>query len=97
MPQVCHWIRDEDGFEVMIPRCWGSVLDPAGCTCSVDGSRIERAERAREIAEGEVMRLREKLLRQADRYSDSVRYQQRLHAEWRALRALLESLEGPKS
>lgn len=92
----CHWVRDEDGFEVLIPRCWGSVLDPAGCTCDVEGSRLEQAERARVSAEAEIMRLREKLERQADRYAASTRYQQRLWAELRRLRAEVESLAGPE-
>ncbi|MCJ1903074.1 MULTISPECIES: hypothetical protein [Paracoccus] len=92
----CHWVRDEDGFEVLIPRCWGSVLDPAGCTCDVEGSRLEQAERGRVSAEAEIMRLREKLERQADRYAASMRYQQRLWAELRRLRAEVESLAGPE-
>lgn len=95
-PDRCHWVRDSDGLEVLIPICWGSVLDPEGCTCEVEGSRLERAECGRQIAEAEVLRLREKLARHADRYADTIASQQRLWREARDLRARLESLEQPK-
>lgn len=97
MPDRCYWTRDEDGLEVLIPRCWGSVLDPAGCTCAVEGSALEKAERRRDIAEGEVLRLREKLIRATDRYEEILRKDRRWGAEVRRLEALVASLEGSKS
>lgn len=86
-PTRCHWVRHSDGVDVLIPMCWGAVHDPSECTCVTDGSRLERAEIAREIAEGEVLRLRNKLLGQADRYAATLRHQEGLYAEIRRLRA----------
>jgi len=97
LPDRCYWTRDEDGLEVLIPRCWGSVLDPAGCSCEVEGSVLEKAERRRDIAEGEVLRLREKLIRATDRYDGALRWQRRQYQEIKRLEALVASLEGSKS
>ena len=95
MTDRCHWVRCEDGTEVLVPGCWASVHDPAACTCGIEGSRLERAEAARDSAEAEVLRLREKLARHADRYAASQRYQQRMWREIRDLRLRLESLADP--
>lgn len=56
----CHWVRDADGTEVMIPMCIGcAVLGPAQCTCNTPESAIEEAQRRRDEAERYVTRLRE--------------------------------------
>ncbi|WP_313348344.1 hypothetical protein [Paracoccus sp. (in: a-proteobacteria)] len=90
----CHWIRDEAGFEVLIPHCWGCVLGgPAACTCEIEGSRLERADLARLVAEQEVLRLRTKVDRGAERYEQLVNHQRRQYAEIRRLRAVVASLE----
>lgn len=86
MGDACHWVRGDDGVEVMIPMCWASILDPSACTCEVEPSRLERAEMARSVAEGEVLRLREKLRRNADqRAIDRIKFD-RLWQENRSLR-----------
>lgn len=95
-PDRCHWVRCEDGTEVLIPRCWDAVHDPAACTCNVDGSRLDRALRARDVAEQEVERLREKLQRAGVRHADFLARDARLMAEIRRLRAVVESLEPPQ-
>jgi peptidoglycan hydrolase CwlO-like protein len=79
MPDRCHWVREQDGTETLIPGCWGSVHDPANCTCEVPGSALDRAERARQAAEAEVERLREKLARAADRVRELMTRNARLH------------------
>jgi hypothetical protein len=83
----CHWVRDKDGLEVLIPHCWAAVHDPAACTCDIEGSALERAEAARAAAEIEVERLREKLRRQADRFAAQLRKEERMFSEIRRLRA----------
>lgn len=80
MPDRCHWVREQDGTETLIPGCWGSVHNPANCTCEVAGSALERAERARQAAETEIERLREKLSSAADRVRDLMTRNARLHA-----------------
>ncbi|MDO5622240.1 MAG: hypothetical protein Q4G24_12300 [Paracoccus sp. (in: a-proteobacteria)] len=87
----CYWARDEHGLEFLIPACWASINDgPSACTCHIEGSRLEQAQRGRDEAEQEVLRLRGKLRHSADRYAASLDYQQRLWREVRRLRALLE-------
>jgi hypothetical protein len=81
MPERCHWVREQDGTETLIPGCWGSVHDPANCTCEVPGSALERAERARQAAETEVERLREKLVSGAERVRELMTRNARLHAQ----------------
>jgi hypothetical protein len=81
MPERCHWVREQDGTETLIPGCWGSVHDPANCTCEVPGSALERAERARQAAETEVERLREKLVSGAERVRELMTRNSRLHAQ----------------
>lgn len=97
MADRCHWVRCEDGTEVLIPRCWAAVLDPAACTCEVDGSRLERAEYARFSAEQEVLRLRGKLDRAAARYEESLFYQRRQYREINRLRAALAAVARGES
>ncbi|RAP42376.1 hypothetical protein BYZ73_04050 [Rhodovulum viride] len=54
----CHWLRDEDGLEILIQMCCGAAIGgPAECTCNVPESRIEAAERGRAEAEAHVLRL----------------------------------------
>lgn len=67
----CYWWRCADGEMILIPRCWGCVIEgPGGCTCDVPGSELERARDGRIAAEREIERLREKLGRAADRQTD---------------------------
>lgn len=80
MGDRCHWVREQDGTETLIPGCWASVHDPANCTCEVPGSALERAKRARQAAETEVERLREKLSSAADRVRELMTRNARLHA-----------------
>ncbi|NDK36675.1 hypothetical protein [Rhodovulum sulfidophilum] len=55
----CHWIRTDDGLDILIPMCCGAAIGgPAECTCDVPESRIEAAERGRQEAEAQVLRLR---------------------------------------
>lgn len=89
----CHWVRDSEGFEVLIPHCWAAVLDPAACTCGVEGSRLEQAEAGRKVAEEEILRLREKLLLHAERHAAVLRHESRLYAGFQRLRDRVEELE----
>jgi hypothetical protein len=89
----CHWVRDSDGLEVLIPHCWAAVLDPAACTCGVEGSRLEQAEAGRKVAEEEILRLREKLRLHAERHAAVMRHESRLYAEVKRLRDRVEELE----
>lgn len=77
--------------------CWAAVMDPSACTCEIDPSRIERAEIARSVAEDEIMRLREKLRRHADRQAVDHRTYQRLWKENADLRAALSNAKSPPS
>lgn len=89
-PDRCYWAKGEDGLEVLIPHCWGTVLDgPSACTCDIAGSRLERAERGRQIAESYVERLRDRLLLAAARYEEQLVRARRLHEEIRRLEALV--------
>lgn len=91
----CHWVRDEDDTEVLIPFCWAAVLDPVACTCGVEGSPLEQAEARRDIAEGEVLRLREKLISGADRHHQAMALTNgRLRAEIQRLRREIAALNG---
>lgn len=96
MTDSCHWIRDEDGLEVLIPRCWGSVHHPVGCTCDVGGSALEQAERRRDIAEGEVLRLREKAMRARELYEGALRWQTRQRQEIKRLEAEISAMRTRK-
>lgn len=59
---VCHWIKDPDtGENVFIPHCYGALHDPDGCTCEIEGSRLEKAEIALVQANETIERLRENL------------------------------------
>ncbi|MBK5923806.1 hypothetical protein CCR90_08435 [Rhodovulum sulfidophilum] len=54
----CHWVRTDDGLDILIPMCCGSAIGgPSECTCNVPESRIEAAERGRAEAEAHVLRL----------------------------------------
>ena len=92
MGDQCYWTRDEDGYEMLIPRCYGGALHPSGCTCDVGGSVLELAERRRDIAEGEVLRLREKALRARENYEQSLRCQGRLIKEIKRLEAEISTI-----
>lgn len=96
-PDRCHWVRDSDGFEVLIPLCWDAVLDPGLCSCGVEGSRLDRAEIGRAAAESYVERLCDKLARATARYEEAILRDRRLVAEIRRLEAELESLKSSKS
>jgi hypothetical protein len=87
----CHWVREPEGFEVLIPMCHGSAAyGSSGCTCTVPSSRIERAERGRAEAERYVMKLREARDEMLDRQKTSRRFQAQLHQRVRELEALLK-------
>lgn len=65
-PDRCYWYRDGEG-EVLIPMCYGTAINgPHECTCDVPESRIEAAERRRDEAERQVLRLREARDRRLD-------------------------------
>ena len=87
MTDRCNWTLDDDGNAALIPRCWGSALDPFGCTCGVEGSALEQAERRRDIAEGEVLRLHEKAMRARELYEQTLRWQRCLIKEITRLKA----------
>lgn len=56
MPDRCQWLFDR--YWIMIPGCIGAAVGgPHDCTCDIKGSKLEQAQRGREIAEGEVLRL----------------------------------------
>lgn len=82
----CYWVRDPDGYEVLIPMCMGAAIHPSGCTCRAPKSAIERAEARADIARAKVIRLREKLLVAGDRLNG-------FFAENRALRIRLQAAE----
>lgn len=87
----CYWWRCTDGETILIPRCWGCVIEgPEGCTCDVPGSELERARDARIAAEREVERLREKLGRAADRQADLAVQVGSMRREIVRLRTLLD-------
>lgn len=55
-PDQCYWTEDEEVGMILIPQCWGCVINgPAACTCVREESwrqkfeaacrRIETAER----------------------------------------------------
>lgn len=86
-PSRCYWYRDGDG-EVLIPMCYGSAVNgPNECTCDVPESRIEAAERRRDIAEQEVLRLREARDRRLDEQQSTWWKIKRLRARVRELEA----------
>lgn len=88
----CHWLRDDDGAEILIPMCMGAaVAGPEGYTCDVPLSRIERAEDARRAAEAEIERLLEKAERRADHVAILVRQNGALRRRLREL----EQASGP--
>lgn len=96
-PDRCYWVRGDDGLEILIPPCWGCVMDgPAACTCEIDGSSLERAERARFGAEQVVLRLRDKLDRTAERYEQALNHQRRQSREIQRLRTRVAELEGDR-
>lgn len=73
---------------MLIPMCCGSaVYGPNECTCDVPESRIEAAERRRDIAEQEVLRLREARDRRLDEQQSTWWQIKRLRARVRELEA----------
>lgn len=88
----CHWVKDpEDGFLCFIPGCWGGVSGPEGCTCQVEGSRLDRVEKEAADAAETIRYLRAMLAYERRHAGDLHRNNNRLRDEIRALRGI-----GPK-
>lgn len=86
----CYWYRDGDG-EVLIPMCLGCAVNgPEQCTCDTPMSRIEAAERGREIAERHVMRLCEARDRRLEEQNTLWWQNKRLRQRIRELEAQIE-------
>ena len=59
---ICHWIKDPDtGVNLFIPNCYGALHDPDGCTCEIEGSRLEKAAAALARAEEQISYMRDTL------------------------------------
>lgn len=87
----CHWVKIGDEEWVHIPGCWGAIHDPAGCTCDIKGSELERALRARREAEICIEKLREKALERSERLNEMFMMNNRLRDEIRRLEDELNS------
>ncbi|MDB6178958.1 hypothetical protein PAF17_15815 [Paracoccus sp. Z330] len=89
-PDRCHWLKDEDGEEILIPMCCGgAVYGSYACTCTVPESRIEAAERGRAEAERQVQRLCEARDRRLDEQKASWNMQRRLRRRIAELETML--------
>lgn len=94
-PERCHWIRDADGTEVLIPMCIGcAVLGPKECTCDTPESAIEEAQRRRDEAERHVTRLREARDRGLEEQQSAWNRSRNLHKRVRELEAQLEAMRA---
>ncbi|PTW37210.1 hypothetical protein C8N38_1324 [Rhodovulum kholense] len=89
-PIRCHWLRDEDGLEILIPMCCGAAIGgPAECTRNVPESRIEAAERGRAEAEAHVLRLMDERDRRLHEQAGIWRRNKRLRQRIEDLETLL--------
>lgn len=70
----CHWVKDEDGEEVLIPMCMGALHDPSGCTCRPEAMEAERVRRKHE---DELRRLRAMAQRRTQDASERLYRRQR--------------------
>ena len=86
-PDRCYWYRDGE-VELLIPMCYGTAINgPHACTCDVPESRLEEAERRRDEAERQVIRLREARDRRLD-------HQQSNWQQIKRLRDRIQELEN---
>lgn len=76
----CHWIRDGDGTEVLIPECYGGAHDPKECTCEVRGSELDQAREALRKAEERIARMVDAARQQNERYTQTFNMNRQLRA-----------------
>lgn len=91
----CHHVKIGDEEWAHIPGCYGSIHDPACCTCYATGSELEEAIRRRNEAERCIERLHERARERAERLNDMFHRNRELREEIRRLEAVIEASITP--